>query len=253
MSKGKMIEINFSDDLKKIAPERLIDIENSDKIENFFLVLGLIYNDIKDLLYFRLNIEDELKITPKIISPRIGEYSGMKIHVEKLLISTIHSFFKFLESHNDVLKTATFRQAYDSLNQNQKDRWDNLVEISHLTQKESKDSFANILWGIRNKGSFHYEDSEDALRNSFIQYFLKDEKNEGNKYAYYLIGDSMEQSRFYFSDGAMEVANRMQISERSDTKEFYDQLSSVLNDLNHAILFLMKHYLKQRPHVGREK
>lgn len=244
-----MIEINFNEDLKKIAPERLVDVENSDKIENFFLVLGLIYNDIKDLLYFRLNVEEEIVKTPKKVSPRAGEYAGMKIHIEKLLISTTHSLLKFLEKNQSVLQTGTFMSAYKSLNQDQKNRWDNIVEIAHLTQKESKDPFANILWGIRNKGSFHYEDMGEELRKGFIQYFLKDEKHTGNEMAYYSIGNSMEQSRFYFSDGAMEVSNRIQIKEKSDTKEFYDQLSLTLDDLNRSILFLMKHYLSQRPHL----
>ena len=166
-----MKEINFAKELKKINPARLVNQETNDEIENFFLVLGTFYNDIKSLTFHLLQTDNKFKERNTGISPEVGEYGGIKNHLNRLTAAHIHEFFKFLSKNKHVLKYEEFKLVHKELNQDLKSRWDDIVDIA--TEKAgSKSDFSKVLILIRNNLAFHYFQGGEVLRQGFIDYFL---------------------------------------------------------------------------------
>jgi hypothetical protein len=91
-------EVELMDDLESFDPERLR--KSDEKVANFFLVLGLMHNDIKDLILFDIQSSERLAPFLEEVPVRechgLGEFSGRRIHVTKLLLATLHSLFHFL-------------------------------------------------------------------------------------------------------------------------------------------------------------
>src|SRR3990167_7890934 len=99
----------FPGNLEDISPRHLIDENNKNDIQSFFLILGLIFNDLKGLIFFQKFVEDDYR-KPEIneVSVHAGEYNGLMAQADKLLIATVGEFFKFIEENVSVLNSLSF-------------------------------------------------------------------------------------------------------------------------------------------------
>jgi len=205
-----MNEDKHTNELDRIDPERLIVQEDDDEVAKFFLVLGVFYNDLKSLLFHLRQLEECFEgIRKDVASSGSGEFGGMKSHLEKLMMATVHEFLNFLEANKSVMNTAEFALVIDSLNQDLQKRFNLIRGIAEREHKQPKTNFAKALWFIRNKTAFHYDPK--IISRGFTDYYHGDEKHYGNEVAYYKVGETMATTRFYYCDGAVQRSTRGQI------------------------------------------
>lgn len=241
----------FEGELRHIDPHRLISEDKNDKVANFFLVLAVVYNDMKGLAFLEKLVFDTYEQPlPIDASFHTGTYGGITTQTRKIFISNLQEFFKFLEENKNILETTEFKDVLKRTNKDIENRWNNIVDIA-LGNNTSKDAFefTNYLIKIRNNVAFHYYQSGKELRSAFRNYFYKKEKIEQNKLAYYSIGENIETTRFFYADAAVFEYLR---STTNDSAEGFDykykaEISEILNNICWTILRLLKAYLKNRP------
>lgn len=234
-------------ELKHIEPSRLIKEGVKSPIDNFFLVLAVIFNDLKGLVLFEKLIQDRYRDPlDNEVSSHSGECAGIFSQIYKIFVANIQEFFLFLKVKKDILETTEFKILLSKTNKDTQDKWKDIIDIAF--DKSPKGSeFSEYLLRTRNNVSFHYYQSDKNLRKSFLNFFNKKEKMKKNDFAYYSAGENMEGTRFFYADAAIEEFLR---DGTGNTKEFdmkyQKEISRIISEMNLAILRLLKIYLKNR-------
>lgn len=240
----------FKGELKHIEPYRLIKKDKNDSVANFFLVLAVVYNDLKGIVLFeKLILDIYEQPLPTDISSHAGEHGGIFTQTRKIFISCLREFFTFLEENKEVLSSTEFKDILNKTNKDIQNRWNNIIDIAFNNESKNTSDFNKYLIQVRNNVTFHYNQSGKELRKAFCNFFYKREKIEHNKLAYYSIGENMETTRFFYADAVVQEYLR---STTNDNVKGFDpkyktELSAIINDMNLTILRLLKAYLKSRP------
>ncbi len=236
MKNNNIEKREFPGVLEDISPRHLIDENNKNDIQSFFLILGLIFNDLKGLIFFQKFIEDNYR-KPDIneVSAHAGEYGGLIAQADRLLIATVGEFFKFIEENTSVLNSISFLLLLKKdNNQDYKNAWNDLIKLGDGSTVLSK------IARVRSNVTFHYDNSMEELRRGFINSFFTKEKDlTQHSRAYYSFGDDMEKTRMYYSDAATQsyINSILAIEDRAKIRE-------AINSMNHTIQWLLRVYLK---------
>ncbi len=244
-----MESLDFRGDLRTIKPERLIREGTEDPVADFFVVLGLIYNDIKSLTFHFVNVENTIRsFKPDEITAAKGEFAGMKSHLERLMVGTMRGLFEFIASSTAVLAGGEFKVIHERMNADQRRRWDAIVAVAtgqDINEGDMSD-FLRVLVMIRSNLAFHYQSK--VVRDGFTKYFYHNPVTRPeNETCYYSRGDNMRDTRFFFSDAAGQMAIRAQALQKMSYDEYAKRLGGVIDDANFAIMALMKEFLRTRP------
>jgi len=244
----------FKGELSWIDPDKLITEDSYNKTESFFLVLGVVFNDLKGLILFEKMLTDYYE-RPKNgeVTSHVGNYSGTMVQIKKLIASTINEFFIFLKKNSDVFSESEFKQIFNRLSRSDKQLWEAMVAASHRKLPNVTNLLDSIVQ-IRNNIAYHYYQSGKALRNGYISRFFGKTKDDRNKFAYYSIGDSLEATRFYFSDAAVEESLYMAAGKKPkediigdiSLKNYQEQVIEIIKVMNAAIASLLKNYIQSR-------
>jgi hypothetical protein len=234
-TKHRLDKKEFSGELKDISPKHIIDQDNKKDIQSFFLILGLIFDDLKGLIFFQKVIEDNYR-KPDVneVSAHAGEYNGLIAQTERLLIATVGEFFKFIEENEVVLTSTNFLLTLKKLSLEKRNRWNDLVSFGDGSTILSK------IARIRSNVTFHYDNSMEELRRGFINSFFSNRKDLiQHKRAYYSFGNTMENTRMYYSDAAAEdyIHALLGTEDRIAIRE-------AINGMNHTIQGLLRVYLE---------
>jgi hypothetical protein len=245
---------DFKGDVKHIKHERLINIKKQDDVQNFFLTLSVIFNDLKGLIIFQRSIEENYRLPdPDEVSAHAGECAGIIVQVHKLIVATVNEFFLFLKENESVLDKTEFALILQDLPVKMRSAWNDMVDVA-LGQNPNATDFAKVLVQIRNNTAFHYYRAGKNLRAAYITRFSNNTDLERNKYAYYSIGDTMESTRFYYADAALEqylftTANKM-IGIGHDKEIVFNAkynkfIAGTVETMNFAIRTLLKIYIRK--------
>ncbi|PCI19828.1 hypothetical protein COB64_02935 [Candidatus Wolfebacteria bacterium] len=245
-----MKDKEFTGELREVPPSRLFNKLSNNSIDNFFLVLAVVYNDIKGIIFFQNLLVDTYRTPAKReLSLHTGEYSGLHIQLIRLIIGIVHEFFKLLEKNKPIFSTPEFKKTFNSTNSSTENLWNEILELA-LDKVKGDGNFINNLAEIRHNISFHYNQDGKQLRKSFLSLFFEREKMIFNELAYYSSGDNMTETRFFYADAVTEEYMRL----RSKKKEYFDSMSSYSSELmelvvkmNTVISDLLKSYLKNLP------
>jgi hypothetical protein len=226
----------FIGHLRSISPNSLINKNEKDKFQSFFLVLGMIFNDLKGLIFFQKLVEDNYRKPDKEeVSVHLGEYGALLTQTNKFLISSVAEFLQFLEKNNDVLSDIRFLILLKKLDQDTRTNWNDLVN-----PKRDTTSIISKIARIRSNISFHYDHSLEELRKGFIRSFFSEGKELiQHKRAYYSLGETMESTRFYYSDAAVEEYIKSHI-----TEEEMGNINKAINNMNSTLQALLKVYIQ---------
>jgi hypothetical protein len=243
----------FQGDLIHIEPYRIIKESKNDTIDNFFLVLAVVYNDLKGIDLFENLILEKYRspLFGEKPSAHVGEFSGIFTQTRKIYISYLKEFLDFLKENEKVLLTTEFKNILDKTNKDIKNRWNNIVNIALGNELKEISDFTNYLIKVRNNISFHYYQSSKELRKAFCNFFFKENKIEYNNLAYYAVDDTdIRKTRFFYADAAVQeylsTANDS-LAMGTFNPKYREELSVIINDINLTILRLLKAYLKNRP------
>lgn len=242
----------FTGKLEGISPKTLLG-EKEHAFEDFFLVLALVYNDLKGLLLFGVLLSEVYR-QPELeeLSPHAGEIYGLRTQQEKLIASHIREFLKFLMKRRSLLGTPKFRLFINQLNPEMQKLWGAIQGTALRDEISDHSSFAYSLRRIRDNVGYHYDDAHKSLREGFESFFSQTPKNKGSEKALYALGNSMTETRFYFIDAAvrqyisLRAANVKMEGREMSTLEHATELTKTVSDMNQAIYALMKIYLSQK-------
>jgi hypothetical protein len=252
-----MQEIKFDGELRNIAPARIIDEKNGgERIDEFFLTLGIAYNDLKSLHFYLVQMKNffeekgiQKQIEEKHPTCELGEYSGMKNHMERLITSTMHETFLLINKYNDVFNLEEVKIMLINLSNENRNIWKDLISIANyknLTDKGNK--FRHILERVRQNGGFHYHGIGKLMKNGFKDhFFIRKNNSESNSAAFWAKGDSMEQSRYFFSDASIQGFYFNLIKSNMSEEDYAEAILTTMREMNVAIMVLMKEYILSRP------
>jgi hypothetical protein len=235
----------FEGNLEEISPQRIIQKENDKDFDSFFLVLGLIYNDLKDLIFFWDSFIKTYRQPgcdgPEPASVHLGQYGGIQNHLNRLTISFISEFLIFLDKTRPIRNSPSFLLFEKKLPDYIKQDWFNILRA---LDDKGNDGFLQKIARIRNNVSFHYDQSLTQLRTGFVKKFYDSPKDDYNKKAFYLLGGSMETTRFFYCDGAVEEYLKEHMKTSSDN--YYKDIRILVEKTNSTIMFMMDVYLKEK-------
>lgn len=226
----------FPGNLEDISPIHLIDEKNKNNLQSFFLILGLIFNDLKGLIFFQKIIEDNYrKPNADETSAHAGEYSGLMVQADKLLIATVGEFYKFIDENRVILSSLQFQLLLkNNKNLVYKNKWYDLIKLGDGSTILSK------IARVRSNVTFHYDNSMEELRRGFISsFFLREKGLIQHKRAFYSLGDDMEHTRIYYSDAATQTYINTIVGVDDRVK-----IIEAINDMNQTIQWLLKIYLE---------
>src|SRR3989338_4013317 len=242
----------FKGELNEITPSFLVT--ESNRVEGFFLGLGVVFNDLKGFVLFEKMLQEKYEApSADEITSHAGNYSGVLVQIQKLAASTINEFFVFLEKNTVVFKTNEFKEISNRLSKSDKVLLDGMVSAAN-GNLPGAEGLLKTLVKIRSNIAFHYDHSGKILRNAYVSRFFGDAKDAKNKFAYYSLGDSIELTRFYFSDAAVEEAIHIAAGKKpkecskgdSSLAKYYTEVREALTVVGSLIMSLLKNYIQLR-------
>jgi hypothetical protein len=251
----------FEGQLSSIDPHFLVtEHEKNNRVESFFLGLGVIFNDLQGLLLFQEMLEKIYEKPERTdISVHRAHCGGIVIQIQKLIASIIDEFFRFLEENNEVFSTIEFQEVFNRLRKNEKAFCTGMIAAAN-GELPKVEGFIKTLAQIRNTIAFHYDHSGKTLRGAFISRFFGETENAESELAYYSAGEDIVSTRFYFSDTAVEEAMYLAAGkihkENVDIKnpsleDYWKQMRETIDVMSSTVASLVENYIKirrNRPH-----
>ena len=194
----------FEGDVKQIDPKLLINPNQHNKVESFFVRLGVVFNDIQSIVWFEKMLEENYENPNEDDkTDHAGHYGGLKVYVQKTMASTIHEFFDLIAKNIDVIEDVEFKNILLEISKKDQELWNNLVLASTGNFEKVSGLLKSILKTRHNIG-FHFDWSGSKIWEGFKSRFFRENKNEKNDAAYYSITNNFLSTRFYFSDASVE-------------------------------------------------
>ncbi len=235
----------FEGNLKSINPSKIIQKDKDSDFDNFFLVLGLIFNDLKDLLFFVEYIVKEYRKPNSDNSEppndHLGSWAGLNNHLNRLIISLTSELFIFLEKNKKVTSSISFILFEKKLPSDIRNDWHDVLDVLY---DENKNDFLSHISRIRSNVTFHYDQSLKEIRSGFINTFFDSPKNNYNQKAYYSLGDNVSTTRFYYCDGAVSSYTDKLLKIKSEN--YLNDIVKIVGKINNTIRFMMESYLEDK-------
>jgi len=245
----------FAGELEDIDPSRLITEGRFDRMESFFLGLGLIFNDFKGLILFEeLVIDSYDKPKPSDLDDHSGNYAGVMVQIHRLFAGVVSGFFEFVQKNEKVYNTPEFKEILSKVSSGVKHQWESLKAAAFEEWGEAE-KLLSTSSAIRNHVAFHVDPSGQGLREGYISHFFGNTKHGRSAKAFYsAVTGNKPLSRFYFSDAAAEEALRLAAGKESkddietDTefKSYQRQVVEAVQIISDTALSLVKAYIQYR-------
>ena len=172
----------------------------------------------------------------------------MDISMSKTLTLGLKKLYTFLEKNHEIFENSEFQEVYKRINSRQREMWNILVNVARNIgePRKQRSDFLLIMEMIRHNLVFHYYQSPKLLREGFISFFYKYPELPYNKDCYYTAGDSMRDTRFYFSDAAVQGSIYHQVSEKMKYEDYTKEFRGAIETANFAIKAIMVAYIIYR-------
>lgn len=187
-------------DLETFVPNAFVEDEKvPQSVCNLVLTLALIFNDIRDLYFASLLVQDCKPSGAPQYNRKWGHYAGLNLQVTRLIMGTVHELLKVIDEQRESVNHSFFRDVEMALPADIRSDW---REVVNVACGDSSQKLGKLLLQIRNNATFHY--SPKAIEKGFKKHFLT--SKDGVQRAYLSRGerDTMQGWRFYFSDAAVE-------------------------------------------------
>jgi hypothetical protein len=207
----------------------------------FILLLAAIFNDLKGAAYCIelvraafTKVEGRLSWT--------GQVSGMSGQVTRVLAGILVELMQEIGRRAALIDSTEFKALVEDMPLASRRAWQD-VRLVALKQegKPQGDTDLVLLVKIRGALAFHYE--ERALRRGYERGFASEAHREHRDKAVVSDGDSMEGTRFYFADLAMEEGLRHVTG--LDLPALQTRVSGVAQSVNNALKHIVMTYIKQ--------
>jgi len=215
------------------------------KLCNLVLALAVIYNDCKNIIY-AAHLHKESKPTgTHELNSVWGAWSGINWHLFRLMISAVHELFGLIKDNEDVLTHEFIVKVVKQLPPSSRKSWESLTTAARGAT--AKDEFGHMLLRIRNQIVFHYDPK--GIIAGYKREFLSSIRTQDR--AYISRGLSMDTSRFYFADAAVQ-GYFQEIVGTGEIGQLSAKILTVVDLLNSALLNLVDRFIQQRRFAYRK-
>ena len=208
----------------------------SQDVCNFVLTLGLIFNDLKDLIHTQVLLltqkpEGEFRITR-----HWGDYAGVEGHILRLMLGLFREILVLIDANDNVLSDPYFQSVIFSLKKEERSIWDSLIAMAQGKKPTTPEGLLALK--ARNAVTFHYEPK--AIYRGYSEYFSSGSR--GSERAFISRGDGTADTRLFFADAAVTGYFMTQIGD-GDAAILDKTLKQLLDSL---ILFKIVHNFIQK-------
>lgn len=234
----------FSREILLVRPD---DSETDKKLKRLTLTLALIFNDLKDLHWFgvQLRYGQPPPSDAKKPDPYVGQWNAMGGLVHRLLSAFLVEMMKVLEANSALFETERFKRAVSAIEgKSAKDGWGILVESLRLEEGgRSAHPLARFLRKVRNQAASHYGHKEELkpLSEGYRRVF-ETGSSEQSAFAFASLGDNMEETRFFLADAAVSELVR---GFREGEGVTDDEFGGFIRVVNYALRFVVASLLEQ--------
>lgn len=213
------------------------DEEVSQELCNLVLVFSLVFNDLRDLYFASLLVDDCKPSGEPECNRKWGHYAGLNLRVTRLIMGGVHELLEVINEQQKSLNHPFFRKVEMSLPPDQRSDWREVVKVA---RGESSDKLGTLLHRIRNKASFHYDPK--AIHRGFKNHFLT--SKDGVKRAYLSRGGSIQESRCYFADAAVDGLANDIVGSAPDTYE--TEFKQLLEIVCYPLVLIVTSFIQKR-------
>lgn len=227
--------------LRKYRPRAVIGDSNQDRFNDFVLALALAFNDLKDLYLFRKSLS-VTEPDPAEISPHAGQWNGMTIHLDRLMIAHLHETLMLIREFESEARSDRTTRLFESAPPDVRRDWEILVNTATDKGSPADTSFAKVLKQLRHNAAFHYYQPK-PLVSGFRRHFFETPPAANNNSAFASIGRNLEETRFYFADAAVQGALAVIVGKIGSDK-FRRRLNRALVAVNNAVEHIVEEHIK---------
>lgn len=189
---------------------------------NFVLVLAIVFNDLKDLNWALHHLDLGKPSENEIVTPYRGEHGGFRIHLIKLILSTLHELIALLKTKGSILEHDLMVKLIKKISKKDREHWQRLLALADdkTLTSDMDNRLKRILLMTRHNVAFHYQNLK-CFGKSYKDRFIN--PNLSIKYPdpYFSEGSNLLETRFYFADASVEtfiegleqVGNKMAMAE----------------------------------------
>ncbi len=249
----------------------LLPLENepieTTQLKRLALTLALIFNDLKDLLWAGLVVQHfTLELSPTEISAESGQLNAMRNFFLRHANGVIAELGSVIEGRKEVIQSAAFKAAVRGIDQTKAlDAWNSLVAAFEKVPipgapkrgsnapKAATSKIARYIKHVRDKAAYHYgnrPDEDAVLAHGYAKKFKSPKTGDASAaHAYLCVGDSMNTSRFFFADAAVQAVVDEALTEHDVSAE---ELNAFFRDVNFALRFVVASLLQHFKEVQLE-
>jgi hypothetical protein len=220
-----------------IRPDAILTPGKNDELEEFFLALALVFNDLKTAVLLQATLPRDP--TGEKIGPHVGQRGGIASHLDRLAAAIVHELLKLIAGSQKVLEDRRFIDLVGKVPSECAQMWRTLVDHASGATPAS-----SVLCMIRNNAAFHYNQPK-ALAQGFRAWFFDDDKIPQNETAYISIGQDMDATRFYFADAAVQRSLPV-LGARKGVSNVHAIIADFVRKTNFALAALIRQYLYSR-------
>lgn len=197
------------------------------------LALGQAYSDLKDCGWALQQIAYGQR-TGKMPDAYLGQHHAMLQYFFRMMCGHVHEVIGLTEKSDAGNLPPVKRALRRVKNAPAKQAWKELVDVPKGTTPHTET--AKFLYFARNSGSFHYDRQE--LAKGYREYA---EDTNHQLEAYESLGETWEQTRFYFSDAAAQRLTEGRMKKHGvSTGEWRKLLDAVNYGLRFVIVALVE-------------
>ncbi|MFH1724883.1 MAG: hypothetical protein ABII00_09710 [Elusimicrobiota bacterium] len=236
--------------LMSFDPKALLS-EDRDEQEvcDFVLMLSVVYNDFKDLIWAYHHLDHCRQPEDGEVSSYNGQYVGMRNHLTRLFHSLIFEFTMLLRENKHILDHALFRKTLGFVSKENRTRWAELLAFSRGEANESAKDLLRISMLLRHNITSHYYKPTFLAKG--YKSFFENAKDEAHSSAFISRGMSLDANRLYFADAALDgCIKRLVPSDKMH--DIRQSLNAVADFINRTLMDIVEKFIQARGFAWRE-
>lgn len=211
----------------------------SQDVCNFVLTLALIFNDLKDLVYAHVTLQNHKPSGSFKISRPWGAYGGIDLHLLRLMVGLFHEIIDLIKRSDKVLADPFFQSVLTRLRRKERDIWHTLVNVAQGQQTTTPENRFALF--VRNKLVFHYDPKE--IYWGYHNFFCSG--THGAERAFVSRGNDMARTRHFFADTAAR-GYFMKNVQGKEAEVLILKAVENLCDMNFTLTDIVHHFIQKR-------
>lgn len=221
--------------LQSFACEALVT--PPDPADGFIIAMATAFNDLKTIMWLVEQLNKGKPDNLGEVNAYNGQWQGMQGHATRMMLALIHEILVAIdEAGPSVLESATMTSAVATLSTASNVAWANLVEAA--AARNSNDPMRKFLVRVRNVIAAHYSNPGEFLKGYAA--FRSPPKTAFNEAAHVSLGKSLERTRFYFADAAVQAYQ----NQLDPSGELFRMANEASRNVNQALRNLVHAYIE---------